>query len=90
MKKIVLTLAFLLLVSSGCVYAQNNGATDGFFKSNYELYREDNVDWGEMPLLPKTHGYNFDYDASQPAPLGSGLLLLGAMGVGYLAIRKKD
>ncbi len=90
MKRIILTFAFLSLFAfEGNVFAQDR-ATDGFFKSNYELYREDNGDWGKMPLLPKTHGYNYDYDASQPTPLGSGLLLLGAMGVGYLALKKKD
>jgi hypothetical protein len=90
MKRIILTLAFLsLLMSGGNVYAQGQ-ATDGFFKSNYELYREDNGEWGKMPILPKTHGYVYDYSAEAPAPLGSGLLLLGAMGIGYLSLKKKD
>lgn len=92
MKRIVLTLAFLLLGLCSGVYAQGNGAIDGFFKSSYELYREEDAEWGTMPLLPRTHGYTYDYDAEDPesVPVGSGLLLLGAMSVGYLAIRKKD
>lgn len=94
MKRIILTLAFLsLLMSGGNVCAQGQ-ATDGFFsKSNYQEYREENLDWGKMPMLPTTHGYNFDYSAAEPeapAPLGSGLLLLGAMGIGYLSLKKKD
>ena len=92
MKRIILTFVFLLLLASeGDVYAQYR-ATDGFFKSGYEMYREENAEWGTMPLLPRTHGYEYDYDAEDPeqVPVGSGLLLLGVMGVGYLAIKKKD
>ena len=92
MNKIILTFAVLsMLVFGGDVYAQD-GSTDGFFKSNYEMYREENAEWGTMPLLPRTHGYEYDYDAEDPeqVPVGSGLLLLGVMGVGYLAIKKKD
>ncbi len=92
MKRIVLILVFLLLisVSSIGVYAQSR-STDGFFSSNYEMYR-DAGSMGTMPLLPRTHGYHYDYDADPPTdvPVGSGLLLLGVMGVGYLAIKKKD
>mgnify|MGYP003303614093 FL=1 len=90
MKRIILAFVFLsLLVSGGEVCAQDR-STDGFFKSNYEMYR-DNSEWGTMPLLPSTHGYEYDHDADpNPAPLGSGLLLLGAMGIGYLAVKKKD
>lgn len=88
MKKVILTFVFLsLIVFGGDVHAQER-ATDGFFKSNYEMYREENADWGQMPLLPDSHGYQFDYSAE--APIGSGLLLLSVMGVGYLAARKKD
>lgn len=92
MNKIILTFAVLsLLVFGGDVYAQE-GATDGFFKSNYEMYREENLEWGSMPLLPRTHGYVYDYAAADPesAPIGSGWLLLGAMGMGYLTIKKKN
>lgn len=64
--------------------------TDGFFSSNrYEEYREDNTEWGKMPLLPKTHGYNYDYDAEN-VPLGSGLLILAGMGIGYAVRKRKE
>ena len=92
MNKIILTFAVLsMLVFGGDVYAQD-GSTDGFFKSNYEMYREEDLNWGTMPLLPRTHGYTYDYAAEDPtpAPIGSGWLLLGAMGMGYLAIKKKN
>ena len=64
-------------------------STDGFFKSNYVEYREDNGDWGVMPLLPQTHGYHYDYPAHLEVPIGSGWLLLAGMGIGYAAVRRK-
>ena len=87
---LTLTCLSLLLVFGADVQAQDR-ATDGFFHTNYELYR-DNSDWGTMPLLPRTHGYHYDYDANPPenVPIGSGLLLFGVMSIGYLAVRKKD
>lgn len=94
MKKTILTFTFMsLLMIGGDVFAQGR-ATDGFFESNYEQYRAENDSWGKMPLLPRTHGYEFDYSAEDKegtaTPIGSGVLLLGAMSVGYLAFRKKD
>ena len=92
MKRTILTFAFLLLLVLGGDVCEQDRATDGFFKSGYELDREENLEWGVMPLLPRTHGYTYDYSATDPetVPIGSGLLLLGAMGIGYLAIKKKD
>ncbi len=89
MKKIVLALAFLslLVFGSDAIYAQSR-ASDKFFESTYEMYREDDENWGDMPLLPTTHGSTYDFSAE--VPVGSGLLLLGIMSVGYLAVRKKD
>ena len=93
MKKVILTLAFILsLGCKGGVHAQDR-ATDGFFKSDYELYREENLEWGVMPLLPRTHGYLYDYSAEpteEDVPAGSGLLLLGSFGLAYLSLKKKD
>ena len=62
-------------------------STDGFFESSYTEYREEDDEWGVMPLLPRTHGYHYDYDAEE-VPIGSGWLLLAGMGIGY-AIRKR-
>ena len=91
MKKIIMTLVFFFLLVGGIgVHAQDK-STDGFFHTNYELYRDDS-DWGTMPLLPRTHGYEYDYDAEDPTPvpIGSGLLLLGVMSLGYLRTKNKD
>lgn len=77
MKKIFLIIA---LVATMSVSAQN----DGFFSySNYDN-RQDSQ-WGDMPGLPQSYGLTDD----QSAPLGSGLLILGGLALGYAA-RKKD
>ena len=60
--------------------------TDGFFESNYQQYRESS-DWGVMPVLPSSHGLG--YDVAAEAPLGSGLLLLVGMGLGYVTISRR-
>ena len=62
--------------------------SDGFFSnSNYSEYREENHEWGNMPVLPTQHGTQWDFAAE--APLGSGLLLLGGLALAY-GLRKKD
>ena len=89
MKKVILTFAFLsMLMTGGSVFAQSEGF-DGFFISSTESHRVD-VDnpMGKMPILPTTHGAERDFTSE--APVGSGLFLLGVMGMGYLAIRKRD
>lgn len=85
MKKYILTI--ILAVGFGIgLNAQNQSSySDGFFSSNYSEYREDN-DFGIMPILPG-HTTTSDQDAD-PAPIGSGLLLLAGMGLGY-AIKKR-
>ena len=77
MKKILL--AITLTITLGLTA---NAQRDGFLGnySNDEIYR--NVD--ENLVLPNTHGSVNDYDA----PLGSGLLILTALGAGY-ALKKK-
>lgn len=84
MKKYIITLVIALGFGMN-LYAQN----DGFFKSSYTEFREDNI-WGEMPELPNQYGVYGDYDAIEPAPIGSGLLLLSGFGLYYLSRRRKD
>ncbi len=97
MKKIFLVLTILLMAvsySSAQSYSflgedgNSNGASDGFFSTTYSEYREENVEWGTMPLLPRTHGYAYDYDADA-APVGGGLLVLGLFGAGYAVMKRK-
>lgn len=94
MKKLIAVITILVLSCSFSVAqsyrfvedASQQNSSDGFFSSNYQEYREENLEWGKMPMLPGQHGYGFDYSA---VPVGSGLLLLGAFGLGY-AIRKRS
>ena len=82
MKKILLVLAIVFTMCFG-VKAQH-GNRDAFF-NNWE---SDNRTGGENALsmsLPGDHGLTGD----APAPLGSGLLILSALGGGYLVAKKK-
>lgn len=83
MKKYIIT----LIIALGFGLNLSAQKSDGFFSNgNYSEYREDS--WvADMPLLPTSHGYGYDYDAN--APLGTGLLLLGGMAIGYAALRKR-
>ena len=83
MKKYIITL--IIAIGFGVnLSAQSDGF---FFNSNYSEYREENNEWGTMPLLPNQHGTQYDFAAE--APLGSGLLLLGGLALAY-GIRKKN
>lgn len=84
MKKFIIGAMMLFMLSAG-VYAQDNG---GLFRRGAEVKNEktENIRGGGLPGLPG-HGETGD----QPAPIGSGLLLLGSMGaVYYLAKNKKE
>ena len=81
MKKIYLTLVLVLSMSCN-MFAQS----DGFFKSNDEMYNRINDPNAVGLNLPQT---NIGEPINAPAtPLGSGLLILTAVGLGY-AIRKR-
>ena len=80
MKKIILAIALFAAVSA-------NAQNDGFFTSsyNYEQNRGAGAwDGVDMPAM-LAHGRT----TNQPAPLGSGLLVLAGLGVAY-AMRKKN
>ena len=77
MKKILFAIA--LVVTMGfCANAQ----TDGFFSKFDNGY--DDRDASAISL-PTQHGY----DTDQNAPLGSGLVILTALGAGYAVARKR-
>ena len=100
MKKIFLVLTILLMsvsYSSAQSYSflgengNENSSTDGFFSKKYSEYREENLEWGTMPLLPRTHGYAYDYDAdAEQVPVGAGIAILSLLGIGYAARKKRD
>ena len=80
MKRILLTLVVLMTLAFTAT-----AQSDVFFKwddADNETYRD--IDNGINFALPTSHG--LDYDIT--APLGSGLLILTALGTGYV-IRKR-
>lgn len=78
MKKVIATVAIILGLGVGA-----NAQSDAFFTQNFSDYRsaEDVV----TPRLP-AHELMSNQDA---APIGTGLLLLAGMGLGYAALRKR-
>lgn len=83
MKKIALTIALVLALGLGA--NAQIGISDAFFNdwAQSDFLRDGGLGL-MLPGLPGDHGLGGDV----PAPLGSGLLILGALGAGY-AIRKK-
>ena len=77
MKKILFAIAFVMMV----VIA--NAQSDSFFKSDNSNAGNGNRDDFGMAL--PGHGLNDD----QQAPLGSGMLVLTALGAGYAIARRK-
>lgn len=81
MKKVILTIAIILGLGAGV-----NAQSDAFFTQSFSTYREVGTDIDEeTPRLP----YH-ELTTNQDAPLGTGLLLLAGLGLGYAALRKKD
>ena len=87
MKKILLAIALVLTIGLGA-NAQRGG--DGFFNNwndvgnGLDNYNE--FDNGLRDGGPGTPGHG---GGDQPAPLGSGLLVLTALGAGYAVARRK-
>ena len=79
MKKIIFTIVITLGLTAGAM-----AQTDAFFSdwSDFDN-RENGVD---LPALPGDHGYT----GNQNAPLGSGLLVLTALGAGYALSKRRD
>lgn len=80
MKKHLLTLSLIAITALGNVLQAQH---DGYFSSSnstFEYRAEDEV----LPALPR-----INYTEDQKAPIGSGLLVLTGLGLGYLTFRKK-
>lgn len=84
MKKILFTIAIVLTMALSA-----NAQRDGFFGTwNNDEYR----DFGDNnnPGIYVPSGNNpGEYTENQDAPLGTGLLILTALGAGYAVARKK-
>ncbi len=80
MKKVILSIALVFALGLGA-----SAQRDSFF-SDWEdvgngLDRTEDI----LPGLPSNHGYTDNIDA----PLGSGLLILTALGAGYAVAKKR-
>ncbi len=89
MKKILLATAFILVLGLGA--NAQGGKSDGFF-GNWDNGVDRDV---ENPF--EIGGINVpsgqapgDFTGNEPAPLGSGLLILTALGAGYAVSRKRE
>lgn len=83
MKKLIITIIFALFLGMTM-----SAQSDGFFAySDVDNYRGGSDEWGALPTLPASHGFN--YDVSAEVPLGSGLLLLGGLALAY-GLRKRN
>ena len=83
MKNILLAIAFVVTMAFGA--SAQGGKTDGFFGRTDEF--NDRTSSGGMSIeLPSSHYTNTDQNG---APLGSGLLILTALGAGYAVARKR-
>ena len=79
MKKILFAIAFVMMV----VIA--NAQSDSFFKSDNSNAGNGNRDDEGFSMALPSHGATDD----QQAPLGSGMLVLTALGAGYAIARRK-
>lgn len=80
MKKLVIALALILGLSFG---TQSYGQNGGLFSKGSDATLTENND-NRFPGLPD-HNQN----GNQPAPVGSGLLLLMGMGAAYAASKRR-
>ena len=85
MKKIIFTIAIVFMMVMGA-----SAQTDGFFKDGGSANDYSRTGSGSDPALPRLpQGGVGAENADQTAPLGSGLLVLTALGVGYAAYKKR-
>ncbi|MDO5342518.1 MAG: hypothetical protein Q4F69_08715 [Bacteroidia bacterium] len=78
-KRIFLTVAMMAMVS-----LQASAQRDGFFNEWKDFDNREIMD-GDMPNLPGVHGADYDQDA----PLGTGIMVLTALGAGYVVAKRR-
>ena len=83
MKKILFTIA--LTITLGLTASAQFNNTDAFLKNwdDDDRYTENDITF----VLPINHGFGIDTPST---PLGSGLLVLTALGAGYALKKKRD
>ena len=91
MKKLITTMTIVLGLSmatyaQGGLFHRGAGAADGE-PSSYALTKDGNAGGGEAtPMLPIHEPEN---EGNQPAPVGSGLVILAGLGAAYLVGKKR-
>ena len=87
MKKIILAIAIILTLG---LTARAQRGTDGFFNNfTYDNYNRGIVENGD--LVAPDHGFTgYAQGNGNPAPLGTGLLIMTALGAGYAVARKRQ
>ena len=84
MKKFLFSIALTIILGFGA-NAQYLGMSDSFFN---DWTQSDRLDIGGFSfVLPASHGFGED---TPSAPLGSGLLVLTALGAGYALKKKRE
>ena len=88
MKKIIIAIAIVMML--GFTASAQRGGTDSFFSnndSNYGFRGEGDMD--DPNNLINLPGGGFGGTQDQNLPLGSGLVILTALGAGYAVTRKR-
>ena len=80
MRKYIITIIFALGLGMSL-----NAQSDGFF--TYNNVDDKRTEWGLEPALPYAHGLDGHQSS---APLGSGLLILGALALGYFRFKSEN
>lgn len=84
MKKIYLTLALVFAMSINMFAQRSDGFFQDYYNDPYNRVIDDPNDWLNLPVGTLGSNYN------EPAPLGTGLLILTALGVGYYTRKRKE
>lgn len=84
MKKILLASALVITMTLSA-----SAQSDGFFRGGNDYSGGREISSGTLPMLPD--GSVGQYNADQPAtaPIGSGLIILTALGAGYAMTKKR-
>ena len=92
MKKLALTISIVLGLSMTTfaggdgLFNRANNANNGV--SGYSYFSNSRMD-GDMPDTPILPNHNLDGNQSATAPVGSGIVLLAALGGAYLVGKKR-
>lgn len=80
MKRYIITITLALGLGMGL-----NAQNDSFFNYSSDGETNRNASWGMTPALPAAHGMT---DHQNAVPVGSGIVLLAGMALGYGIKRK--